>query len=219
MINWIISRKDVVINIDKWSPGNPLWVTGSSGDGKSTLAREMAIKHDAEVIASDIVLFRMGWSHNKFENFKNGGLAEFANAHGISTATSAAWDYINQHPELPYELMDSKTKIFNNDKLLSEMNKFYTWLMEEMLKPMYADKLYIIEGSNICGMDPCVMKEKPLIVKGGCRIKSLWRRSKRDSMEKGCSIFKSVCKYIKKYPMQSSRLDSVKESFIAALKR
>ena len=53
--------------MENWAPGDPLWITGSSGDGKSTLAEKMATENHAIVINSDIVLCRMLWTKEKYE--------------------------------------------------------------------------------------------------------------------------------------------------------
>lgn len=48
--SYIISKKNYEINMDKWKPGTPLWITGSSGDGKSTYANQLAKeKKDAKL--------------------------------------------------------------------------------------------------------------------------------------------------------------------------
>lgn len=39
--NVIFNEPNYIINMDKWGPGHPLFITGSSGDGKSTLAKKL----------------------------------------------------------------------------------------------------------------------------------------------------------------------------------
>lgn len=216
MANWLFPMKDITINIDKWSPGNPLWITGSIGDGKSTLASQLAKEYNAEIISSDIVLCRMMWSIDRFNKFMNGGSDITAEVHMISTNSSPAWNYVNQHPELPYGIKNTGTK---SDELRMNMIKFYAWLMDELIKPEYDNNLYIIEGSDILFMNPFEMMDKPLIIKGGCRIRSLWRRSKRNTKKKGYGMIISIYKYIKKYPETAAIIDSTKENFIKVIKK
>lgn len=79
--------------------------------------------------------------------------------------------------------------------------------------PKYKNKLYIIEGCDICLLDPNIMSAKPLIIVGGSRLRSLWRRSKRDSVKKDRSILQSVFKYIKNYNVTNRNLDDHKDNF------
>ena len=157
----------------------------------------------------------MMWSIDRFNKFMNGGSDRTAEVHMISTTSSPAWNYVNQHPELPYGIKNTGTK---SDELRMNMIKFYAWLMDELIKPEYDNNLYIIEGSDILFMNPFEMMDKPLIIKGGCRIRSLWRRSKRNTKKKGYGMIISIYKYIKKYPETAAIIDSTKENFIKVIK-
>lgn len=219
LLNWVIPRKGLVINFDQWKPGNPLWVTGSSGDGKSTVAWKLARQYHAEVITSDIVLCRLGWTEDKFNSFLN-GTSKDADAFKMKATGSPAMDYVMMYPELPHGQKDPETKCIIDSVVVPEVLKFYKWLMTELeSNPKYRDKLYIIEGCDICKLDPEVMKHKPLILLGGSRLISFWRRVRRNCEEKGCSKLTSIRKYMRKYNIQNKHLDLDKEAFRKALKR
>ncbi len=99
------------------------------------------------------------------------------------------------------------------------MLDFYKWLLKELkTNSKYKKTLYIIEGSDICNMDAETMVKEPLIIVGGSRLRSLWRRAKRDSEEKNCPIFKSVSKYVRKYGTHNRRIDDNKDAFRKAVK-
>lgn len=212
--------KNLEVNVDEWKPGNPLWITGSSGDGKSTLAKQIVEKNNAVIIASDIILCRMGWKKEKFDDALNGILNEQAKVHKIDFNDSPALDYVLHHPELPYDQKNPETHSFIPEITDPEMIKFYQWLIKELKEnEKYNNKLYLIEGCDICLMDPDIMIEKPLIIVGCSRLRSFFRRAKRDSAEKNRSIFKSMLKYIKKYKYQSKRLDDAKSHFRKEIKK
>ena len=96
--NKIIPEKNVEINLDKWRPGTPLWITGTSGDGKSTLAREYAQKYNAEIVPTDALLLRLSFDREKFERKISSGEIVDVNK------STMVMDYIYSHPNLPYSL-------------------------------------------------------------------------------------------------------------------
>ena len=123
-------------------------------------------------------------------------------------------DYIDAHPELPYDARDPKTRVLKNEITDPLMVDFYMWLMKELTSnPKYKNNLYIIEGCDICLLDPEIMKNKPLIVVGGSRLRSLYRRAKRDSDAENKSFIKELFKKIKKYNRFNRRLDDNKDAF------
>ena len=212
IMDWIYLRKDLILNISEWGPGNPLWITGASGDGKSTMTEKLAEEMHATVITSDIVLCRMGWTKEKVDEHLSGNFtSKGADAYKIDfNNMTPAVKYVLSHPELPYGQKDPITKCIKDEVVIPELLKFYGWLMEELKDD---DKMYIIEGCDICHMDPEVMINKPLIVMGGSRLRSFYRRCKRNCEEKGCSMLTSVKKYIRKYKIQNEKLDDSKDHF------
>lgn len=104
--NWLLVQDDFKINMDQWSPGNPLWITGASGDGKSTLAKQLAEEYHAEIVTSDIVLIYLEGNPSSFMKKLNNAKA----AHNMTIVNSPALDYINMNPNLPWEARDPVTK-------------------------------------------------------------------------------------------------------------
>lgn len=220
--NWLIIKKDFNINIDQWNTGNPLWITGASGDGKSTIAESIAKDNNALVITSDIVLCRMSWSKEKFENKMNSlNSSSEPNPHKMVFKDSPAIDYVLSHPNLPYNAKDPNTKCIDSKITTPYMIDFYKWLMKELSSnPKYKNNLYVIEGCDICLLDPKLLIDKPLIIVGGSRLRSLWRRAKRNSGEHSSeSMIESVFKYIKKYNLENRRLDDNKDIFRKNIKK
>ena len=195
--NWVIVRDNFENRIDEWDKGNPLWITGASGDGKSTLARKLSKENNAEIITSDTLLFRMACKNEEeVEEALNNDIANAYNVNAVKN--SPALEYIRTH-DLPYDIKKGKKQITVKD-VQPYCNDFYMWLMDELANnPKYNDKLYIIEGSNICGLDPEIMAQKPVIVVDGSILRSLLRRSKRDAAEKERPLILSIWKYLRKY--------------------
>lgn len=212
--NVIIPQDDLKINIDKWGPGNPLWITGASGDGKSTLAEKLSKENNAIIITSDVMLFRISKPKEKFENMmKNRNDNKCASMHKMNFA-SPVLDYIDSHPELPYDARDPETRALKNEITEPLMVNFYMWLMKELTtNPKYKNNLYIIEGCDICLLDAEIMRDKPLIIVGGSRLRSLYRRAKRDSDADNKPFIKELFKKIKKYNRFNRRLDDNKDAF------
>ena len=211
--SWIIQKGDLQINMENWAPGDPLWITGSSGDGKSTLAEKMATESHAIVINSDIVLCRMLWTKEKYEKVLKTKTIPGSDVWKFNL-DSPAWDYVASHPNLPFGAKDPITHSTIDSITQPEIIAFYHWLMVELKSnPKYKDNLYIIEGCDICLLDPNVMATKPLIIMGGSRLQSLWRRVKRNVKDKNASYIESIFKYLKKYNYQAKRLDDDKDNF------
>ena len=215
--NWIIPQDDYIINFEDWGPGNPLFITGASGDEKSTLARKLGKEYSAIVISSDIVLLRLfktkeAWD-NMIQKFQDG----YIDSHGINFGDSIGMDYVTLNPELPYGLKDPITKKAQTDIINAELNKFYLWFMVQSSKnPKYKNQLYILEGCNLCNLPPELMATKPLIVVGGSRLRSFIRRIKRNKSE-GAGVLKSIFKYIKMYTTVQKPLDDAKDLFLKDL--
>lgn len=216
--NVLIPQGNLEINVDEWRPGNPLWVTGSSGDGKSTLAIKMAKENGATVISSDIVLCRLKWTKEKFYS-KISDPNTAKSVFNMDPKNSPAMDYVLSHPDLPYDTKDPITRAYKSEIMNPCMIDFYEWLMDELAtNPKYKNKLYVIEGCDICLLDANIMKDKPLIIVGGSRIRSVWRRAKRHSSHTGDSLISAIFMFIKNYDLTFRRLDDNKDAFHRSIK-
>lgn len=216
--SWFVTQNDLRINFEQWAPGNPLWITGASGDGKSTLANKLANERHATIITTDVVLCRMGWSQEKFEDMMKNGANADSSAHNMVLASGPAIDYVMAHPELPRNAKDTNTRAFKSEITDPEMLKFCTWLMTELsTNPKYKNTLYIIEGCDICLMDPSIMSTKPLIIVGSSRVQSFIHRVRRDIDGKGRDVLPTIFKHLRKYNLQAKRLDDNKDIFRNAI--
>lgn len=219
--NWVIPQDDYIINFDQWAPGNPLFITGASGDGKSTIARELANTYHAIVISSDILLLRIWKTKEKWDEtlyqYKSGYTKSRA-IDSIDLGDNIAMDYIGANPEIPYGLKDPVTKKTDSAAVRIEMHKFYKWFMDQTANnSKYSGQLYILEGCNICQLSPELMAAKPLIVVGGSRLRSFIRRIKRNKMKNDAGVIRSLFKYIKMYTTVQKPLDDDKDMFLKNL--
>lgn len=180
----IIPRDNLEFNMEKWVPGkHALWITGTSGDGKSTLAKKIADEHDAILITFDVFLDRIGRGEDGWKKIES----KFKK----SNPNDPTFNYINEHPELPYDFPTndtSKTEYFT---------EFGDWVRNTVVKKMYKNKLVVIEGCDICRLDPSIMSKEPLIIMGISSLQCSLRRIKRDLRDNE-GLLKSIFKEIKR---------------------
>lgn len=205
--SWLLHEDNYEINLDKWKPGTPLWITGTSGDGKSTLAKKLAEKYNAIICPTDILLVRMGWSEEKW----NTRMQNPASLIRDPQQTYMAMDYINAHPEIPFGnggiWGDSE---FTNQQFLD----FFRWVLKNAkLNPKFNTRRVIVEGCDIYKMDPEFMAKQPLIILGLSRLGAMRRRIHRQYNDGDGSYIKIAFNQIKKYNKTNRKLDYKKELF------
>jgi len=200
----IIPEKNFEINIDQWREGNPLWITGSSGDGKSTYASKLGLETNSRVVHLDLFLMRICRTKEKYEKW----LGKAVNKKG----TELVLDYINQHPELPRELE------WASKECSDYWNDLFKWILYNARNnPRYRNNKYIIEGCDICYMPSNIACELPLIIMGTSNLQGSFRRIKRDN-EKGKHTFiENIFNEIKRSRGYIKDLNKNKDEFKKAL--
>ena len=203
---YIISDPDFENRVEEWGPGNPLWITGTSGDGKSTLAgKMMKEKRNTLLVHTDTLLVRLGRSKEKFE-------AKVAKR-GYDVGDEMSLDYILQHPELPYSMRAENGLWPSKDIMDKYWKDYFYWIMEHAKSdPKYKDKNIIVEGCDITTLDPELMITKPVIILGGSRLRTSFRRVKRD-LGDGDNIFYALYKEVKRTNAYINKLNKEKEDF------
>lgn len=211
---YIFSEPDYQINIDKWGPGNPLWITGTSGDGKSTLCNKMANERSNSLIVhTDTFLCRVSFTKEKYERKR----ASWINNKTVGDEMS--YEYIDLHPELEYDMKDKNRNFTNPDKFKKYFTDYAYWIMEQAeTNPNYKNKNIIVEGCDICLLDPELMSTKPVIVIGGSRLRTAFRRVKRDIQTDDKSTIEAIFKEIKREKSYINRLNKEKETFLDNLR-
>lgn len=175
--NYIIDKKNAELDIDMWkkdSDHNILFITGLSGSGKSTYARQLANEENATIIELDIF--------QCYDKFKNAGTRK----NDISMKMVS--EFLEDNPEM----VDID---FSNIKLESfgdSFTKYFKWLLNKLHK---SNERYIIEGIHIMLFIPYSdIKGEPIICIGTSMIKSFWRMWKREGL-----THKDFIKYGKRY--------------------
>lgn len=194
MENAVIPQENLEINLNKWAPGTPLWITGASGDGKTTLAKEYKKKKNAIIISTDILLIRLDADNE--EAFKN-RMEKITKDKIHSDGETWGIEYVEAHPELPYGI---KYKDLSNGSVSKPyFTDFFNWIMiAAKTDPKYNKRYVIVEGSDITEMDPNILVEQPLIIIGGSVVRTICRRIKR-KMQKGKSLIPAVIDQLGKY--------------------
>ena len=175
--NYIIDKKNAELDIDMWkkdSDHNILFITGLSGSGKSTYARQLANEENATIIELDIF--------QCYDKFKNAGTRK----NDISMKMVS--EFLEENPEM----VDID---FSNIKLESfgdSFTKYFKWLVNKLHK---SNERYIVEGIHVMLFIPYSdIKGEPIICIGTSMIKSFWRMWKREGL-----THKDFIKYGKRY--------------------
>jgi len=184
---------DIYHNIDLWESGksNLLWVTGLSGSGKSTIAKEIANAENAIHVELDNL------QRAKMDNWtttKNEVLDSYIESVG---GLQGVFSYCNSQSKITW-----KDILKEEDKCNKEFNNFFNYAIQ--YAKMYKNKRIIIEGVQIShyANDDMIEKisEYPVILKMNGPFKTEFRREKRTikhGIELGdnfIEIFKHVAK-------------------------
>lgn len=156
------STEDIVINMDKWNVNNKriLYITGHSGSGKTTRMNNISqIYPDVQMISLDWISCKCirGQQFVPKNQWIHPLIIKYADTHIMNTGKS-----------------------FTDETVVEENRKFITWLKEEMNKPEWIDKLFILEGTQIfLVFDAEYLCNEPFILNGTSMFTSMLRAEKR----------------------------------------
>ena len=207
---YIISEKNLELNLDKWGPGYPLFITGTSGDGKSTLAKKLGKQYGTEVVSTDVLLTRVTYDEEKWNQKMNSSSFRESVFHNCQLGV----DFINEHPDLPRGIRKVGGTWSDSSMYEPYFQLFFNWIFEQARNnPKYNNKRIIVEGCDICLMDPNIAAQMPLIVIGCSRLQSSWRRIKRDVIVDNHSFIDSVFREIRRSRGYIKELNRSKDLF------
>lgn len=206
----IIPQEDFIHNFNQWSKSNPLWITGASGDGKSTLAKKLASDHNAIIISGDYILTYMRLNPDEFYT----KIIKLAQKYSMDIKNPIFREYIMENPRIPRGLKYSSVESVADEIIKKEMIRFFKWVYHKISTDRrYQRTFTIIESCDICYIEPEFFIDKPLIILGGSRLRSFYRRVKRENPENIMDFIQAVFKHIKKYRSLNYRLDAQKDDF------
>lgn len=162
-------------NLDKWGSNkddNILWVTGISGSGKSTIARQMAKNNDADLINMDLYTFKTAGKYNSemsssFNNFLDEKVPN--------------WRKMQQDAYAVLTKLDRRKQ-----KTAAEWFDTFQDALEDYGTKMHGNKKVIAEGVQILDdtlfyKNKSALKNKPMIIMDTSLEESLVSRMMRDN--------------------------------------
>lgn len=210
--NVIFNKPNYIINMDKWGPGHPLFITGSSGDGKSTLAKKLyKNEKNGALVTLDWLLIRLCYPRDKY--YKKVVNNPYTQEHDFIIVR-----FLNEHPEMPWELgIGVSSDAHPNHKIVSYWyNVFFEWLLKEA-KTTYSNYKIVVEGCDIAVYgNPRIFANEPLIVMGTSQLQGKINRIHRDHKDCGNPLIDSIKNELNRDHIKS--LDNHKEKFKKMIK-
>lgn len=181
--NYFKTEEDLVQNLDKWKKGgsdNVLFITGLSGSGKTTKAKELAEKHGAAIFSLDEYDHHRDTMDKKF-NFDIIKL--------IRKKFLEIDDIFNKHEKKINAKILANETVDDNDCFMTDREgkilyhpDVISYIVDSMHKR--TDVLFIIEGFQLYAYCPKYMIEHlelPVIIKQTSMFKSMYQRFLRES--------------------------------------
>lgn len=185
-------------NLDKWGKDrnhNILYVTGYSGSGKSTKAREIAKSSNAEVIHLDIYLEQVG--KDSFRSDSNKNFNKYLAQNGYS------------HDRYMDLYKQGKPAQKERWKMIDELGEHIT----KYGKQLYGKKKLVVEGVQLSDQtiypDKSFFKDKPFAMMNTSAITSWYRAGVRDDKLKELD-FQDAKEYINWYSSMHKNMKTLK---------
>lgn len=200
---------DIYHNIEDWESGksNVLWITGLSGSGKSTIAKEISGNNIEHVELDNLQRAKMdNWDHTGstlMDDYikSKGGLTNI-------------FSYVNDLDEVRW-----KDLVSNETECSKQFNDFFEYIIK--YANTHKNKRFVIEGVQIamCSKNTTITKisKYPVIIKMNGPLKTEFRREKRtiqtgiDKNDTFINILKTVANRHKNWWQQDFYMDDWKE--------
>ncbi len=215
----LLTKNNLELNLDKWTNGTILYITGISGSGKTTLAKKIATESNAEYLELDI--FCMFAKRPKDKCIQNLMKTVKDFYHLDDTFYNFLENYVKNLPDTEFNYIPS-TKDLSNESFAIISNNAFNFIKaaEDFLSKNKINSKYIFEGCQIALMDPEYFKDKPLIIKNTGFIKSVYRTTSRTIKNSSSfdKMLKSVFARLAPGSLKSlHRLDKIKDNFVDSL--
>jgi len=200
---------DIYHNIEDWESGksNLLWITGLSGSGKSTIAKEISGNNIEHVELDNLQRAKMdNWDHTGstlMDDYikSKGGLTNI-------------FSYVNDLDEVRW-----KDLVSNETECPKQFNDFFEYIIK--YANTHKNKRFVVEGVQIamCSKNTTIAKisKYPVIIKMNGPLKTEFRREKRtiqtgiDKNDTFIKILKTVANRHKNWWKQNFYMDDWKE--------
>lgn len=185
-------------NFDHWGYGHPLWITGVSGEGKSTLTDKLKERFhqdkNVQIATLDILMDRLACEAEDFNRERS--LGKYNNS-------PIMLEFIDTFKnELPWCLKPIKNDMLRYQGEKEWYLKLFKWLVEKS-----KDCIIICEGIDIMLYMPTKwVSREPLIIMQPSLPKGTFFRIKR-RLENNIGIFKAIqFEFEKKYLKEEYKL-------------
>jgi ribosomal protein S18 acetylase RimI-like enzyme len=175
---------DIYHNIDLWETGeaNLLWVTGLSGSGKSTIAKDIVNEYKVEHVELDNL------QRAKMDNWDETGSQLMDDYIASKGGLKNIFSYVND-----LETVAWKDIVKNETECPKQFNDFFQYIIN--YANQHKNRRFVVEGVQIamCSKDTMIkqMSKYPIIIKMNGPLKTEFRREVRNfkiGKEKGDSL-------------------------------
>lgn len=164
-------RNDSYYNIEQWESNecNLMWITGLSGSGKSTIAKEICSVYGAEHVELDSL------QRAKMGNWDTTGSTLLDNYINSKGGLECIFDYVNDLDTVTWK------EIVSDERCCRQFNDLYKYIVK--YASSHKNKKFVIEGVQIAQCadksNSKVISSYPVIIKNNGILKTEFRREIR----------------------------------------